>query len=445
MTMLGENFKQNIASLQEKEQASQKQHDDAKLDFNVFTILRKTGEEVGLHSRFLAELLNPNASHKIAGFQQLFIETIINNAIATQEWKRDELDSNITYSCEIEYSFRNSDHGRADIILRNTKNVIVIENKIYAFDQKGQLAKYYKACQEMGYDDKNIYVVYLNRFGDDVSHHGRGDIKKDYGVINYEDYGVISYKEDIFNFLSLCKAEVVNYPHIEQTIEQYINTVARITGQTRNSKMKQEYVGFLADDNNFKTVYELSQNFETIQKNIQNDMWDKLLAYFSERNLVFTFCDNQLSTYSQEKAVKQYFSGGGTKDKAKAYGLCYKITEKTTEKDNIEVYCYIELNHRLYYSITLKNKDNLRLTKCPNNMEKFKEKVEELPRNWEYKAKEKNLGGQIYPQRSVNFKNPNNHFFDIVDEDSRQKWVDETADDIIQLINDVKNINVQQA
>ncbi|WP_435979031.1 PD-(D/E)XK nuclease family protein [Psychrobacter sp. DM4] len=428
--MLNNNFKQKISSLQDKEQASLKNHNDTKQDFNIFTILRKTGEEVGLHSRFLAELLNRNASHKIADFQQLFIETVLNNAIATQEWNREKLSPKDDYSCEIEYSFRNSDHGRADIILKNKNNVIVVENKTYAFDQKGQLAKYYKACQELGYDDKNIYIVYLNRFGDDVSPYGQGNISN-------EDYGVISYKEDVFNFLKLCKAKVVDYPHIEQTIEQYINTVARITGQTRNAKMKQEYVVFLADENNFKTVYKLSQNFETIQKNIQNDMWDDLLAYLKERNLAFTFCDNQLSTYSQEKAVKQYFSGGSTKNKAKTYGICYKIVDK----GDIEVYCYVELNHRLYYSVTLVEKDGVRLPEYPTDLEGFKDKVIALRKNWEGKNKKKNLGGIIYPQRPVNFKKPNANFFDIINEKSRKEWVAETADDVIQLINDVKSIS----
>ena len=32
--------------------------------FNIFTILRNRGEEVGLHSKFLGTLLNPNAGHK---------------------------------------------------------------------------------------------------------------------------------------------------------------------------------------------------------------------------------------------------------------------------------------------------------------------------------------------------------------------------------------------
>lgn len=434
MAMLSNSFKQNILVLQEKEQEFQQKHDKSKLDFNIFTILRKTGEEVGLHSRFLAELLNPNASHKIADFQQLFIETVLNNAIATQEWNREKLDPNFVYSCEVEYKFHNSSHGIADIIFEGKdneikKNVIIIENKIYAPDQKDQLGRYYKACQEMGYDDKNIYIVYLNRFGDDVSHYGKGSI-------NNEDYGVISYKEDIFNFLTLCKQKVADYPHIEQTIEQYINTVARITGQTRNAKMKQEYVDFLADDNNLKTVYELSQNFETVQKNIQNEMWNSLRAYFNKKNLNFTFCDNQLSPYSQEKAVKQYFSGGGTKGKAKAYGLCYKITEK----NNVGVYCYIELNHRLYYSITLVDKDG-RLSECPSNMQDFEAAVEKLPKNWKYQNKKQNLGGQVYPPRSINFKSPNDNFFDIINEKSREEWVAETADDVIQLIDDVKNIN----
>ncbi len=429
--MLNNDFKQNVLALQKKEQASLKQHDDAKLDFNIFTILRKTGEEVGLHSRFLAELLNKNASHKIADFQRLFIDRVLNNAIATQEWNREQLSSEDYYSCEIEYTFPNSNHGRADIILKSTKNVIVIENKIYAFDQKGQLAKYYQACKEMGYDSNNIYVVYLNRFGDDVTSYGQGNIAD-------EDYGVISYKENIFKFLALCKAKVADYPHIEQTIEQYINTVARITGQTRNAKMTQEYVSFLANKNNFKTVYKLSQNFETIQKTVQNEIWNDLLAYFEEKNLAFTFCDNQLLPYSQEKAVEQYFSGSGTKNKAKAYGLCYKITDK----GDIGVYCYIELNHRLYYSITLANKKGLRLPECPSSIEKLEEKIKVLRGNWKYKNKKKNLGGQIYPKRSVNFKDPNDNFFDIVDKQIRKDWVIETSDDIIQLINDVKNINL---
>lgn len=429
--MLNKKFKQEIFSLQRKEKDYKNQHDNEKLDFNIFTILRKTGEEVGLHSRFLAELLNPKASHKIAEFQYLFIETVLNTAIETQDWNREKLNAGDIYDCKFEYSFKNPTHGRADIILIGKKNIVVIENKIYAFDQKNQLAKYYKACQDLGYEDKNIYIVYLNRFGNNVSSYGKGDISD-------KDYGIINYKEDIFNFLNLCKAEVSNYPHIEYTIEQYIQTVSRITGQTRDAKMRQEYIDFLSEEENFKTVYKLSQNFESFQQHIQNETWKDLLSYFNHKNLSFTFCDNYLLPYDQEKAVKQYFLSRGKKGRAKAYGLCYKIIEK----ESVDVYCYIELNYHLYYSITLTNKEGLRLSECPSYLTNFKDQVEALRSDWKYTDKNENLGGQIYPKKTINFRKPNNNFFDIINEVNRQQWVIETANDVIKLIEDVKNIDI---
>lgn len=427
--MINDKFKKQISDLQEKERTSINHHNKAKLDFNIFTILRKTGDEVGLHSRFLAELLNPHASHKIVKLQQLFIETVINTAIATQDWQREKLSINDSYDCNFEYNFNNTNYGRADIILKNKNNVIIIENKVYAFDQKNQLTRYYKACKNLGYEDENIYIVYLNRFGDDVSNYGRGDISK-------KDYAVISYKEDILNFLNLCKTEVRSYPHIEQTIEQYINTIYKITGQTRDSIMKKEYIDFLSFEYNFKTVYKLSQNFESFQQHIQNQVWNDLVNYFHNKGLDFTFCDNYLLPYEQEKAVKQYFLRRGKKGKAKAYGLCSKIIEK----EDIDIYCYIELNHHLYYSITLADKNGLRLSHCPSNLTDFKNEVIALRNNWEYPKKKENIGGQIYPQRTINFKNPNDNFFDITAEADRQQWVTETADDIIQLIESVKKI-----
>lgn len=47
-----------------------KQHLESGNAFNVFEIINVTTDEVRLHSKFIAELLNPNGSH---GQQDLFL------------------------------------------------------------------------------------------------------------------------------------------------------------------------------------------------------------------------------------------------------------------------------------------------------------------------------------------------------------------------------------
>lgn len=48
-------------------------------EFNIFSILRNEGEEVGLHSRFIYELLNPEGVHyKVDIFLSKFLEYIDN-------------------------------------------------------------------------------------------------------------------------------------------------------------------------------------------------------------------------------------------------------------------------------------------------------------------------------------------------------------------------------
>ncbi len=46
-------------------------------DFNIFTLMLKAGDEVNLHSKFIAELLNPKGTHHQGQqFLALFLEEI---------------------------------------------------------------------------------------------------------------------------------------------------------------------------------------------------------------------------------------------------------------------------------------------------------------------------------------------------------------------------------
>ena len=103
--------------------------------FNIFTILRNRDEEVGLHSRFLFELLNPKGSHnKQDEFLKLWLDVLeitdfsLDNVLARRE------------------------RGSIDILLTNrNRQAIIIENKIWAEDQLNQLERYHTHVSRLGF------------------------------------------------------------------------------------------------------------------------------------------------------------------------------------------------------------------------------------------------------------------------------------------------------
>ena len=96
--------------------------------FNVFSALNMCSDEMRLHSRLLATLLNPKASHGLGNeFLKLFLI-----ALGLPE-------DYITYCKEqiVERSIgevTETTGGRIDIILEDGKHAVIIENKIYAGD-----------------------------------------------------------------------------------------------------------------------------------------------------------------------------------------------------------------------------------------------------------------------------------------------------------------------
>jgi len=115
--------------------------------FNIFSILRKSNDEVNLHSKFIYELLNPNGSHKQG---RVFLDIFLRE-IGIE-----------FYAIEI---FR--EKFNIDILIKSKKEVIILENKIETTDHSQQLSSYLKTMQYQGYKDENIYIVYLTLFGDE--------------------------------------------------------------------------------------------------------------------------------------------------------------------------------------------------------------------------------------------------------------------------------------
>ena len=101
-------------------------------NFNIFSVLRIESDEERTHSRFLAELLNPEGVH---GCKDAFLKLFV-------EGMPVEIKSLNTKNCKVTTEAR-AKEGRIDILIKdNDSKVIMIENKIYAREQPDQLLRY---------------------------------------------------------------------------------------------------------------------------------------------------------------------------------------------------------------------------------------------------------------------------------------------------------------
>ena len=411
------------------EKTSVEEESNTKYAFNIFSILRKYDDEVGLHSKFLAELLNPHASHSIPAFQRLFIEKTINPAIDAQEWQREFLDSNVLYNCQTEVLIEG--FGRIDIILKSSDNIIVIENKIHATDQQKQLQRYFEACKNMGYASGNIYILYLNKYGDPVSAYGRGKLED-------IDFVQISYKEDIVNWLDACITEAKPYPHIEQTLLQYRRLVGKLTGDTRSAKMKQAHIELLYQKENFKLAHELSESFVSFQIDLQKKVWKEMIESFKQKGLNFVFCDTTLQICNEKKAIANYYKYGSGNDN---YGIYYKIGSL----EGYDINLFLQLKNNLYFGVTASI--NGKQTRYPYKIDYLAKKIAVLDTSMKDSGEKWYLGGNKFPSIPLNFRDVSS-VCNIVDKSSRDNWIEQTTNEIVSFIENVKSlglIDVQSA
>ena len=146
-------------------------------NFNIFSILQVGTSELTTHSRFIAELLNPKGSHGRANaFLKCFAEY----------FKIENFEPSMLVEVLVEFyigRIQDTNGGRIDILINDQKGgVILIENKIYAREQKNQLSRYLN-------ENKDGNLFFLTLYGVESEEHRS---------INYT---AISYKTDIIEWL----------------------------------------------------------------------------------------------------------------------------------------------------------------------------------------------------------------------------------------------------
>lgn len=303
--------------------------------FNIFSILQMETDEVSTHSKFIAELLNRKGSH---GQKDRFL--ILFNKLFCAD-----LDLNTEKSTVIiEYyigKVETEKGGRIDILIKDDNGkVIMIENKIYASEQRNQLLRYHNAfpCGKL---------FYLTLFGEKSSQD-----------ISIEKYQIISYENDIINWLEECKKESVNIPILRESITQYINLIKKLTNQNLNKKMNQEIKKLVLKDKESLIAYRT-----LIDNQIQMDLKKDLIKEIVKK--------------IEDRFVKLGYSNIITTNLESDKGLLVSI-----ENDKME-----KLNIKLKLNFEGKNYTGLIIGFCKNssnktrNSELFEKFKKEFPNN----------------------------------------------------------------
>ena len=153
--------------------------------FNVFRLLGMEEDEVRLHSRFIAELLDSRGSH---GQGSAFLGTFLRQVEGSLpgDFRIDAEKARVFpeyFIGGVDRSDRNSTGGRIDIFITDGARHISIENKIRHGEGDDQVDRY---CN---YRPKSNFVLFLTLDGREAE------------TAKQENYGPISYRDHIAPWL----------------------------------------------------------------------------------------------------------------------------------------------------------------------------------------------------------------------------------------------------
>lgn len=223
--------------------------------FNVFSALNMCSDEVRLHSRLLATLLNPKANHSLGNeFLKLFLI-----ALGLPE-------DYITYCKEqiVERTIgevTETTGGRIDIILEDGKHAVIIENKIYAGDQPNQLLRYHNYGVKT-FGENNFKLVYLTLYGCKAS-------SDSLGGENFE-FIKLSYAQDVLKLLKKLMKSKPKKP-VHRTIKDYITIIKQLTHQDMDTKYQQSIIEEAIKYDNIDVTSELLLLQEQIGDKLRRD------------------------------------------------------------------------------------------------------------------------------------------------------------------------------
>ncbi|AZE85910.1 hypothetical protein BLL37_26870 [Pseudomonas azotoformans] len=279
--------------------------------FNLFSVLRTNSDEVYLHSRFLAFLLNPKASH---GCGTALLKTLL-EVLHIKDFDLE------TASVQAEFK-------GIDIFVRNAKSqAIIIENKIYHHDEDEQIYRYDQLIKRQGYTF--ITNLYLTLDGSEPSEQSTKGLKVD----------LISYETDIINWLERCVPLVARDAGLRESVFQYIELLKKLTSTDQGGIYMSELKKKVMEGDNLLLVADIEQAYKEALIDLQDQIWGRIRMY---RDATYPDMPKPEDTANRD-AIRNYYSKSrGNRE----YGLYFDLGAMTG-------FVYIELNHRFYFGYGL--------------------------------------------------------------------------------------------
>lgn len=223
-----------LSDLHEVEQKRIKQEEEVGKCFNVFFALQLCSDEVRLHSRLLAVLLNPKAKH---GLGDKFLKSFLSAIDLPQDYISDCKEPIVERSIG---EVTDTTGGRIDIILEDSKqkHAIIIENKIYANDQPNQLLRFHNYGKEQ-FGEDNFKLIYLTLYGREPSYCSTGGEK--FELIK------LSYAQDILKLLEDLAQSISPKP-VRSIIEDYSKVIKHLTYQDMETEYKKKLIEAAIDN-----------------------------------------------------------------------------------------------------------------------------------------------------------------------------------------------------
>lgn len=234
--------------------------------FNIFSVLHEETDERRLHSRFISYLLSSNKE-----FLRLFLAEIGIN------------DFEINDNCEVRPNKKDkSEYENIDILIRNKKQAIIIENKIFAGDSNSekngeefpQLLGYSEKIQKkMGLSAENIKLVYLRLNKKHPSLFEKFEKEFESRLV------CIEYTTHVQNWLDECKKTAKQ--ELSEIISQYKNLVLKLTSDINQATKNQELLSKLLFENpeEVSKIAELKKDCFEVFKHVQ---WHTVADFLDE-------------------------------------------------------------------------------------------------------------------------------------------------------------------